>query len=158
MMMERNIQTIFGIAKLNESTGYYRVQSSKKGFNNRYLHHLIWESHYQRTIPKDCVIHHINNDKSDNRIQNLVCVPKKVHDSFHSRHRSQETIKKIRDTLTNSHARIVKNGYLGKKQRYCIQFNGKRIKTSINPSSLIEWFNKNYPDEKLDVGGVIDEC
>lgn len=136
--MEHKIETPFGTAIFNESTGYYRVQSVKNGFHNRFLHHLIWENHYSQPIPEGCVIHHINNIKTDNRIQNLICVPKKVHDSFHSR---------------KNYARIVKNGFKKGKQRFCIKRNKKIIKNSFKPQNLVEWFEENYPNEYLEPWG-----
>ena len=151
MKMEHKINTQFGIAKFNESTGYYIVQSAKRGLHNRFLHHLIWETHYNKPIPTGCVIHHINNIKTDNRIQNLVCVPKKIHDSFHSRHRSKETIEKIRIGRIKKTARIVKDGYSNGKQRYVICKNTKKIKGSVDYQKLIRWFEENYPDEKLEL-------
>lgn len=149
--MERNIETPFGIAKLNENSGYYRIQSAKDGLNNVYLHHLVWKNHYNRTIPSGCVIHHINNVKTDNRIQNLICVPKKVHDSFHSRHRSKETIEKIKASCTKNTARIVKNGYSYGKQRFLIIRNAKKVKGSVDYQKLIQWFKEEYPDEHLEL-------
>lgn len=151
--MEHKINTPFGTARFNESTGYYRVQSVEKGLHNRFLHHLIWENHYGKSIPEGCVIHHINNNKTDNRIQNLICVPKKIHDSFHSRHRTPETIEKIRDSCTKKTAGIVKNGHLRGKQRYGIRRNGKIIKGSVNYQTLVQWFKENYPNEYLEYGG-----
>ena len=147
MDAKTEINTQFGIAKYNENTGYYRVQSSEKNINNKYLHHLIWENHYNRSIPNGYIIHHINGIKIDNRIQNLICVPKKIHDSFHSRHRTKETIEKIRNSCTKKNARIVKNGKFNGKQKYCIQYKGNRIKTSVSILKLKQWFEKNYPNQ-----------
>lgn len=53
--------------------------------SNGLLHRQIWENHYGKPVPKNCVIHHLNNCRTDNRIQNLQCVPKNVHDRFHRR-------------------------------------------------------------------------
>ena len=36
-------------------------------------------------------IHHINNDKSDNRIENLECLPKSEHTKKYSPHNNQYT-------------------------------------------------------------------
>lgn len=52
-----------------------------------------------------------------------------------------------------NYARIVKNGFYGKKQVYSIKFNGKYIKSSISIDKLEKWFNSSYPDEEL----VIDD-
>lgn len=76
------MRTKYGVAKINPQ-GYYRITSGKEGNNNKMLHRLVWEDWYGKPVPKNCVIHHINNNKVDNRIQNLQCVPKNVHDKFH---------------------------------------------------------------------------
>ena len=48
-----------------------------------------------------------------------------------------------------NHARILKAGFVRGKQRYMIKRDGEKIKYSINPSALLEWFTKNYPNELL---------
>ena len=35
-------------------------------------------------LPKGWVIHHLNGDHSDDRIENLVALPKDMHDAYHS--------------------------------------------------------------------------
>jgi len=60
---------------------------SKRGYNMIYTpqgwikeHHIIWVTQSDwRFIPKDFVVHHINEDKLDNRIENLACIPKDFH-------------------------------------------------------------------------------
>jgi ribonucleotide reductase alpha subunit len=45
-------------------------------------HRMIYEF-YNGRIPKDCVIHHINYDSKDNRIENLRCMTVKEHNDIH---------------------------------------------------------------------------
>ena len=78
------IKTKFGNAKISRD-GYYQITSTKESNNKKFLHRLVWEDWYGKPIPSNCVIHHLNNCKIDNRIQNLQCVPKNVHDKFHRR-------------------------------------------------------------------------
>lgn len=66
-----------------DNKGYYEVSSRKKGYHKKSLHRLIWEDHYGKAVPKDYFIHHINENRKDNRIQNLQCVHKTVHNRHH---------------------------------------------------------------------------
>jgi hypothetical protein len=49
-----------------------------------YQHHYVWirdsEWHF---IPQRFDIHHKNLNKQDNRIENLVCIPKHIHTKLH---------------------------------------------------------------------------
>lgn len=48
------------------------------------------------------------------------------------------------------YARIVKNGKRHDgKQRYCIKKDGEILKESIHINRLVNWFNENYPNQKI---------
>ena len=64
------------------SQGYYE---SSKG-NGIKLHRYLWEKNNGK-IPKGFLIHHINGDKTDNRIKNLELVKWGVHTSEHNKKR-----------------------------------------------------------------------
>ena len=63
-----------------------RSNNGKKIFE----HHYIWIQENQMPIPKGFIIHHINSDKTDNRIENLVLLPKGCHNSLHDKLRTIE--------------------------------------------------------------------
>ena len=46
------------------------------------VHRLVWEQHNGK-IPEGYMIHHINGDKKDNRIENLMMVTPKEHGKLH---------------------------------------------------------------------------
>ena len=50
------------------------------------LHHLIMENFIGRFIQKGEVVHHINNNPSDNRIKNLKLFTRVEHSRFHRIH------------------------------------------------------------------------
>lgn len=61
--------------------GYIGIRDDK-GY--RILEHrYVWEKHNGK-IPEDYFIHHINGDKQDNRIENLMCVSRKEHGKIHA--------------------------------------------------------------------------
>ena len=46
-------------------------------------HILVWEKVHGRPVPEGYVVHHINRNRSDNRIENLLCLFKPEHDRLH---------------------------------------------------------------------------
>jgi hypothetical protein len=62
--------------------GYtYFWTKTEKGWRELPAHRLVWERHYG-PIPKGWIIHHINGDKCDNRLDNLECMPDKKHNKL----------------------------------------------------------------------------
>jgi len=57
------------------------VQADSKGYVR--LHRLLMEEHIGRTLDLCEVVHHINGDKSDNRIENLEVMMKADHVRHH---------------------------------------------------------------------------
>lgn len=81
---QKYIKTEFGNATLRDN-GYYRITSRKEGNHGIDLHKVIWESFYGIPVPKGYNIHHLNGNKTDNRIQNLQCVEAILHTKYHNR-------------------------------------------------------------------------
>lgn len=77
-MVEKTINTRFGIATLNES-GYYVVERNGNKVN---LHKLIYIAN-NGEVPKGYTIHHKNGVKTDNDPRNLVAMPKRYHKLVH---------------------------------------------------------------------------
>jgi hypothetical protein len=68
------------------NTGYYCLTTNDRILMHRY----VWQKEKGK-IPKGWDIHHINEDKTDNRIENLECLSKPEHTRKYSPHNNQYT-------------------------------------------------------------------
>ena len=79
---------------VSNTTGYYRCTKNRK--KHLSLHRYKWEKE-RGPIPQGWDIHHKDEDKTNNDIENLECLPKAEHTSKYSPHHNQyknhETIK-----------------------------------------------------------------
>ena len=65
-----------------DDKGYVRLAIGKK--NWRYEHRLVMENHIGRALRKEEHVHHINGDKTNNSISNLLLLPNaRAHSKFH---------------------------------------------------------------------------
>jgi len=105
-----------GDYKYNELGQVWSAKSQKlvgEHHNNQYIlyslydgektvtmlqHRLVWEWH-KGTIPATCDIHHKDEYRRNNNINNLSCIDKKVHKSAHLKLRWKVAIKLGKDKL-----------------------------------------------------------
>jgi len=73
--------------------GYYSLTKDDRCLMHRY----VWQKE-RGLIPENWDIHHLNGIKSDNRIENLECLPKSEHTRKYSPHNNQYTKGRKRDT------------------------------------------------------------
>jgi hypothetical protein len=75
------LETVYflGQSYTMRNTGYYGATSGDRHL----LHRAVWE-HHNGTIPEGWDIHHRDEDKTNNDISNLECLPKAEHTRLYS--------------------------------------------------------------------------
>lgn len=62
-------------------------------------HILIWEQAHGRSLPTDWVIHHLNGIRGDNRLENLLALPRKHHSPMLNVKEVQKRLKEVEAEL-----------------------------------------------------------
>lgn len=157
-MVKKVLHTKYGTARINKH-GYYVITSYKEGNGGKLLHRLIYEEH-RGEIPNGYVIHHIDENKLNNDVNNLLAILLDEHLTLHHRNKiiSEESKEKMSESKKGNknprwknYARIVKSRFNRGKQTYNLKYNGKVLKNSTYMHKLINWFNENYPTEPLHI-------
>lgn len=69
--------------RIVDKYGYAHLKMSEhpRATTNGYVreHLVVWETHTGKSVPNGWHIHHINGNKSDNRIENLLALPSREH-------------------------------------------------------------------------------
>jgi hypothetical protein len=89
----------YGFKKGNKPPSYIDGKCKERGKQRKYIKgirysHIIWcskpENFYR--VPEGCIIHHINRNSSDDRIENLQIMTKDFHNRLH--HEYNKLLKK----------------------------------------------------------------
>lgn len=95
------------------SSGYVRIRVTPDKIASkayRLEHHVVWEQHSGKPLPKGWVVHHLNGVKDDNRPENLAAMPRNEHHT-HPREALRPYEARIREleqllTHTSSHMAV----------------------------------------------------
>jgi hypothetical protein len=70
---------------INRKGGGHRV--IEVNHKTVYIHRYIMELYLGRKLDSNEVVHHINGEKDDNRLENLIIMDRKEHASYHGHKR-----------------------------------------------------------------------
>ena len=87
-MTDKVIMTEFGKAWLQKN-GYYALKKTYPGkrSTSKMLHRAVYEK-YKGPIPSGYIIHHIDENKTNNKIENLMCLSPLDHSRLHRKWRT----------------------------------------------------------------------
>lgn len=70
--------------------GYWMLRWNDDGrYVHQFEHRRIWED-AGRKIPDGYILHHVNGDKLDNRLENLQCMRRYDHSQEHRKYRTRD--------------------------------------------------------------------
>lgn len=84
-------------------TGYYLSTKNTDVGHRERLHCYVWRFH-NGEIPTGYHVHHVNEDKQNNDIENLACVRGEIHNHYHSEKRVANEYGAMCDNLRNNAA------------------------------------------------------
>ena len=137
---------------LDEKSGYYQNSTIHKS-----LHRFVWEEN-NGVIPKGYEIHHIDFNKSNNHISNLIMLSKEEHLEIHSKSLTDQHRQFRRDNMNNvARPKAIewhksKEGLEWHKKHYqeCLKGSKPKIKRVcvFCGSGFIGYSNSNYCSNK----------
>ena len=107
----------------------------------------LYEDKFGIKIPKNYDIHHIDADRNNNEIENLIMLPSKLHRALH----------KHIGLLSKTHIRVLVNWYKKKGIFYSPYFLGRELRDKVDTMNIstktkkankirVEKDRKNYTD------------
>lgn len=124
--MERNQNGTF-----KRTTGGGLYQRKQINGKNHQYHRVVWEENVGK-IPKGFIVHHINGDKWDNRIDNLSLMTHTGHNNIHkhkawNKGMTRDNSEKLNQLILNR-MEVKKKNYLTKcLEAYSLRLSGKSV-------------------------------
>jgi len=89
--------------RYKDEDGYIQINIGKN--KRQYEHRLIWEKAYGKIL-KGYIIHHLNGIRDDNRLENLIMLPRKRHSPLIIIEPHQKRIRELEKQLQNLKGRL----------------------------------------------------
>lgn len=128
----------------DKQTGYYL--SSKPLYHNRRirLHVYVWMQKYG-DIPQGYAIHHIDENKNNNDIDNLICMSKSAHQKLHMTERVLSDPEWFRMTITQKAAPEAKRWHKSAEGHNWHKQHGMEVFSNMGSTQKIcEYCGKQY--------------
>lgn len=132
---------------------YALVPNHPNSTNNGYVleHRIVMENHLGRLLTKDEVVHHINGNRKDNRLENLQLMNNKEHNRFHGS--KGISMVKIKCPICNKvFDREKRRTHLINKKRigtFCSKSCGAKLQWKIKKDGLIENIKKSIKENVM---------
>ena len=127
------VQYFNGIKFREHNMGYMYTKINGKTV---LMHRYVWEF-YNGEIPSGYVIHHKDENKHNNAIENLECLPNREHSTMHGRKLSPERLQKNREALAKARPKA-SEWHKSEVGRAWAKENARRLveQGKLNPTTL----------------------
>lgn len=130
----------------------FTLALKNKKYKGKLLYRMIWENYWRTSIPKCCVVHHIDENPLNNEIENLKCIPVHLHDSLHNKGKklSIETRKKLSEAFKGKDSPMLGKRHTEKTLRKMSEVKkGKKPSEKTKRLMSIAHMSENLSEETL---------
>lgn len=130
----------------DDKTGYYLNSTSRER-----IHRAVW-AHYNGPIPDGYAIHHIDEDKSNNCIENLQLISRSEHATLHGNERAATNYEWMYQNIREKAAPKAVEWHKSEVGRKWHSEHGKEVLRNLQPRKRIcEECGKEYTTKKMSI-------
>lgn len=125
-------------------TGYYLSSRKTDIGRAERLHRYVWRF-YNGDIPNGYHVHHVDENKAHNDIDNLSLIPKREHLALHGNERWERESEWMKKNLKENAVPASKAWHASEEGRAWHSVHGKKVADSIEPKTYVcEYCHKEY--------------